>query len=184
MSAPPVRPGVPVTVSTGAPVTVSSVPMQVVSKSAAYPAGGPPITYYRPPAPGQAVYPGQFGPGVPQGRVIQSVTPVGQAPVQRIVRTSQPLPLGKSPPSQATRPNTVGGPAYSQSAYETKHEKDEQLQNLKLGTFWSLVVVWRWSALLALAPSCSICIGLFALVAARSIVMICQGAVTQSKVRV
>jgi Ca2+-binding EF-hand superfamily protein len=30
-----------------------------------------------------------------------------------------------------TRPNTLGGPAYSQGAYEVKHEKDEQLQNLK-----------------------------------------------------
>ena len=147
-AAPPkMRPAVPVSVS-GAPVPVtvsSGVPMQVVSKSAAYPAGAP-ITYYRPPGsgvPGPGVtYPaGYVGSGptaVPQGRVIQSVTtPVGQAP-GRIVRTSQatPLPLSKSPPmSQPTRPNTVGGPAYSQSAYETKHEKDEQLQNLKLGKF-------------------------------------------------
>eukprot|EP00435_Cladocopium_sp_Y103_P001968 s131_g1.t1 len=147
MSAPPkMRPAVPVSVS-GAPVPVtvsSGVPMQVVSKSAAYPAGAP-ITYYRPPGPGvpgpaQVTYPaGYVGSGptaVPQGRVIQSVTtPVGQAP-GRIVRTSQAtqLPLSKSPPmGQPTRPNTVGGPAYSQSAYETKHEKDEQLQNLKLG---------------------------------------------------
>ena len=29
----------------------------------------------------------------------------------------------------------MGGPAYSQSAYETKHEKDAQLQNLMPGTF-------------------------------------------------
>lgn len=147
MSAPTMRP--PVTVSgASAPVTM---PMQVVSKSAAYPAGAP-VTYYRPAAPGAvpgAPVPGAPVPGVtyptgyvmPQGRVIQSVTapPVTQAPVQsRIIRTSQvatPLPLGKSPPmSQTTRPNTVGGPAYSQSAYETKHEKDEQLQNLTLGT--------------------------------------------------
>jgi len=115
--------------------------MQVVSKSAAYPAGAP-VTYYRPPtagapapAPGvtyPAGYVGTTG-TVPQGRVVQAVTP-SQAPVtvQRIVRTSAPaLPLNKAPPNQATRPNTVGGPAYSQSAYETKHEKDEQLQNLK-----------------------------------------------------
>lgn len=137
-AAPPkMRPAVPVSVS-GAPVPVtvsSGVPMQVVSKSAAYPAGAP-ITYYRPPGPGVpgpgVTYPaGYVGSGptaVPQGRVM-----VGQAP-GRIVRTSQatPLPLSKSPPmSQPTRPNTVGGPAYSQSAYETKHEKDEQLQNLK-----------------------------------------------------
>eukprot|EP00438_Fugacium_kawagutii_P006877 Skav211343 [mRNA] locus=scaffold2081:73242:73829:+ [translate_table: standard] len=142
MSAPTMRP----------PVTVSGAPIQVVSKSAAYPAGAP-VTYYRPAAPGVpgAPVPGAPVPGgapvtypagyvMPQGRVIQSVTapPVTQAPVQsRIIRTSQvatPLPLGKSPPmSQATRPNTVGGPAYSQSAYETKHEKDEQLQNLTLG---------------------------------------------------
>lgn len=148
MSAPPaMRPAGPVSIS-GAPVPVtvsSGVPMQVVSKSAAYPAGAP-VTYYRPPTAGA---PGAPAPGVtypagyvgttgtvPQGRVVQAVTP-SQAPVtvQRIVRTSAPaLPLNKAPPNQATRPNTVGGPAYSQSAYETKHEKDEQLQNLKLGS--------------------------------------------------
>ena len=149
MSAPPaMRPTGPVSIS-GAPVPVtvsSGVPMQVVSKSAAYPAGAP-VTYYRPPTAGA---PGAPAPGVtypagyvgttgtvPQGRVVQAVTP-SQAPVtvQRIVRTSAPaLPLSKAPPNQATRPNTVGGPAYSQSAYETKHEKDEQLQNLKLGSW-------------------------------------------------
>ena len=42
------------------------------------------------------------------------------------------LPLTKTT-TVTTRPNTVGGPAYSQSAYETKHEKDEQLQNLTPG---------------------------------------------------
>ena len=163
MSAPPaMRPAGPVSIS-GAPVPVtvsSGVPMQVVSKSAAYPAGAP-VTYYRPPtgAPGA---PGAPAPGVtypagyvgttgtvPQGRVVQAVTP-SQAPVtvQRIVRTSAPaLPLNKAPaPNQATRPNTVGGPAYSQSAYETKHEKDEQLQNLKLGNKnhgpWGMIFCW------------------------------------------
>ncbi len=146
MSAPPaMRPAGPVSIS-GAPVPVtvsSGVPMQVVSKSAAYPAGAP-VTYYRPPtgapgapAPGVTYPAGYVGTAgtVPQGRVVQAVTP-SQAPVtvQRIVRTSAPaLPLSKAPAPQATRPNTVGGPAYSQSAYETKHEKDEQLQNLKLG---------------------------------------------------
>ena len=132
MSAPPaMRPAGLMSIS-GAPVPVtgsSGVPMQVVSTSAAYPAGAP-VTYYRPPtagapgAPAPVTYPaGYVGTEgtVPQGRVAQAVMP---SQAQRIVGTSAPaLPLNTN---QATRPNTVGGPAYSQSAYETKHTISEQ----------------------------------------------------------
>ncbi|CAJ1341879.1 unnamed protein product, partial [Effrenium voratum] len=151
-------------------------PMQVVSKSAAYPAAIPassPQVYYRPAGPAGAPQPVQMtysaagyaqpmpvaGPGqpapvftgqpvgqpmpmrgvpggnVPQGRLVTTMpkqapiyAPISSGP-PRVVRTSQSMPVVAK--STAARPNTVGGPAYSQSAYETKHERDEQLQNLK-----------------------------------------------------
>ncbi|CAE7025934.1 FRQ1 [Symbiodinium natans] len=75
--------------------------------------------------------------GVPQ---VATALPPGV----RVVRTSQPAVVPAGAPvnpasasrqgigqTRSVRPNTVGGPAYSQSAYETKHEKDAQLQNLK-----------------------------------------------------
>lgn len=85
------------------------MPVQVpLVKSAAVPAQVPVV--YRPPYPAA-----QLPAGYVPGRVVQApmVVPSGQPmPVQRIVRTALPLAKGTAP-----RPNTVGGPAYSQSAY-------------------------------------------------------------------
>jgi len=51
-------------------------------------------------------------------------------PGTRIVRPVEGASSAQ-PRVVAQRPNTIGGPAYSQGAYEVKHEKDAQLQNLK-----------------------------------------------------
>jgi len=52
------------------------------------------------------------------------------------IQQAQPLqPVLPSFPAQVisteTRPHTLAGPAYTQGAYETKHQDDPQLQNLK-----------------------------------------------------
>jgi len=52
------------------------------------------------------------------------------------IQQAQPLqPVLPSSPAQVistqTRPHTLAGPAYTQGAYETKHQDDPQLQNLK-----------------------------------------------------
>ena len=100
-AAPPkMRPAVPVSVS-GAPVPVtvsSGVPMQVVSKSAAYPAGAP-ITYYRPPGSGVP------GPGRDVPRGVCGQRPHGSA-------TGQGDPVG----------DDAGGPgAGKDSSYLPSH---------------------------------------------------------------
>jgi len=103
------QPGQPVPVmQPGQPMTVRSVVM---------PAGGAQVS--RPP------YTGAAG-----AQPAYTQLPAGA----RVFRTSQGLTTStRSVPVAAaqTRPNTLGGPAYSQGAYEVKHEKDEQLQNLK-----------------------------------------------------
>eukprot|EP00930_Biecheleria_cincta_P051834 TRINITY_DN37042_c0_g1_i1.p1 TRINITY_DN37042_c0_g1~~TRINITY_DN37042_c0_g1_i1.p1 ORF type:complete len:399 (+),score=81.22 TRINITY_DN37042_c0_g1_i1:75-1199(+) len=92
---------------------------------------------------------GQVRPGMPVPMVGSSYVAQPQAQPQiqpglsqstRVIRTSAAAPVATrvqpattvagAAPAQ-TRPNTLGGPAYSQGAYEVKHEKDEQLQNLK-----------------------------------------------------
>jgi len=51
----------------------------------------------------------------------------------RVIRTSVAQPGRSVIVGQANtnRPNTIGGPAYSQGTYEAKHQKDQQLSNLK-----------------------------------------------------
>jgi len=64
--------------------------------------------------------------GAPQN--LMSTLPAGA----RIVRAAEGISAASAQPRVvAARPNTIGGPAYSQGAYEVKHEKDTQLQNLK-----------------------------------------------------
>jgi len=74
------------------------------------------------------------GYNVGSARVMTTPQPAGT----RVIRTSvAPGQLGGTARTvivgQASthRPNTIGGPAYSQGTYEAKHQKDEQLNNLK-----------------------------------------------------
>jgi len=99
-------PGQPMPVLQGQPMPVRSVVM---------PAGGAQVS--RP-------YTGVAG-----AQPVYTPLPAGA----RVIRTSQGLAASARtvPVAAQTRPNTLGGPAYSQGAYEVKHEKDEQLQSLK-----------------------------------------------------
>lgn len=65
--------------------------------------------------------------------MIYAAPAMGVPPGARVIRTVQPQ-LSQSVrtiPAQSQNLNTIGGPAFSQGAYEAKHGKDEQLANLK-----------------------------------------------------
>mmetsp|Transcript_114672 Transcript_114672/g.320439 ORF Transcript_114672/g.320439 Transcript_114672/m.320439 type:complete len:384 (+) Transcript_114672:111-1262(+) len=49
----------------------------------------------------------------------------------QVVRTVQVAGAQAAPGAASTRPHTLAGPSYTQGAYESKHQDDPQLQNLK-----------------------------------------------------
>eukprot|EP00933_Yihiella_yeosuensis_P034163 TRINITY_DN2768_c2_g3_i1.p1 TRINITY_DN2768_c2_g3~~TRINITY_DN2768_c2_g3_i1.p1 ORF type:complete len:360 (-),score=87.06 TRINITY_DN2768_c2_g3_i1:339-1418(-) len=71
-----------------------------------------------------------------RGAPVQYGAPLAAGTTTRVIRTSQ-TPLtqsvraGQVRTTVTTRPHTLAGPGYTQGAYEVKHQKDKQLQNLK-----------------------------------------------------
>eukprot|EP00931_Biecheleriopsis_adriatica_P006145 TRINITY_DN10759_c0_g1_i2.p1 TRINITY_DN10759_c0_g1~~TRINITY_DN10759_c0_g1_i2.p1 ORF type:complete len:376 (+),score=73.57 TRINITY_DN10759_c0_g1_i2:87-1130(+) len=117
-------PGQPQVIYQSPPVRVQQPVMQPqaiaagapVVRSIVLPAGQPvPVAGARPLAPGVPAY--------------TSTTPLPAG--ARVIRTSQAAPLTSSTRVVATRPSTIGGPAYSQAGDEVKLVEDEKLQNLK-----------------------------------------------------
>jgi len=77
-----------------------------------------------------------FSPGaVRQAKVISSSTTPVSSYSGATQFTSTPINAARvvkaATVSSETRPNTIAGPTYTQSAYEVKHKDDPQLQNLK-----------------------------------------------------
>lgn len=126
------------------PATYVGAPMPAVSQQTVV-VGQRPATTVMPQAVGSApvirtVMPGTQGQTMPvytqasgQPRVVYS-SAAGSAPLSGSVVRMAPQVVTAAPrvvSSTTTRPNTLAGPSYTQGAYETKHQDDPQLQNLK-----------------------------------------------------